>query len=228
MTRSVKGNDGGRTGRKAGPKRSYDTSRRRAFSDATRRHVIDVATPRFSRQGYERTSMRDLAEAAGVSIQTLYNAFGSKFGLFSAVMDVVIAGDHRPEAIAERAPVRTVDSITDADELLDQLVALATEVLERLRPLYPTLRGAALSAPEVAAAHERFTLQGRLDDLRPFVRRLVALGALDPDLDEGRATDVVWTLLSPDVYELLVGHRGWSPDEFGAWARTMLADALLV
>src|SRR5690606_3837329 len=107
------------------------------------------------------------------------------------------------------------------------LVALATEVLERLRPLYPTLRGAALSDPEVAAAHERFTLQGRLDDLRPFVRRLVALGALDPDLDEDRATDVVWTLLSPDAYELLVGYCGWSPYYFGAWVMLIVVDALV-
>ena len=37
------------------------------------------------------------------------------------------------------------------------------------------------------------------------------------------ATDILWTVLSPDAYNLLVAHRRWNREQFGAWA----TDALL-
>lgn len=83
-------------------KREYDASRRQADAERTRCHVVDAATPLFIDAGYESASMRQIADAADVSLQTLYNAFGSKYGLFTAVMDVVIAGDHEPVALADR------------------------------------------------------------------------------------------------------------------------------
>ena len=36
-------------------------------------------------------------------------------------------------------------------------------------------------------------------------------------LDVVRATDILWTLNHPDVFLLLVGERGWTPEEFERW-----------
>lgn len=46
------------------------------------------------------------------------------------------------------------------------------------------------------------------------------------DLDPDRARDIVWTLISPEVYEQLVNDRGWSPDEYEQWLARALADAI--
>jgi hypothetical protein len=42
-----------------------------------------------------------------------------------------------------------------------------------------------------------------------------------------KATDVLWTVLSPDTYHLLVHHRGWTVAEFEAWATDTLIATLV-
>ena len=32
-----------------------------------------------------------------------------------------------------------------------------------------------------------------------------------------RATDILWTLNHPDVWQLLVGERGWTPEQYEEW-----------
>jgi AcrR family transcriptional regulator len=197
-------------------------SRREAQVDATRRHVVDVATPLFASLGYEATSVRQVADAAGVSPQTLYNAFGSKSGLFSAVVDVVVAGDHEPVAVADRPAVRVLDEIEDPVELVRAAVAAATDIVVRLEAIFPVLRAAAASDPDVAASYQRYAVDARYDLQRHVAERLGALGALRPGMSTERAADVLWTVLSPDIHHLLGGHRGWAPEAYAAWATDVL------
>ena len=208
-------------------KRPYDASRRQAQAEQARRHVVDTATPLFVEHGYEATSMRQLADAAGVSLQTLYNAFDSKFGVFSAVMDVVIAGDHEPLTMAERPAAHRLHTIDDPRALVRAAVAGAVPVLARLARIFPVLRAAAVSDPQVAESYQRYTIEGRYEALRPLGERLAALGALPAGTDATRATDIAWTVLSPDAFDLLVSHRGWTDAEFAAWATTTLLTALV-
>lgn len=49
--------------------------------------AIALAMPVFWRKGYEGTSIADLTEAIGINPPSLYAAFGSKEGLFRAVLD---------------------------------------------------------------------------------------------------------------------------------------------
>lgn len=197
------------------------------MAEATRRHIIETATPLFIAQGFEATSVRQLATAAGVAPQTLYNAFGSKFGVFSAVMDVIVAGDHEPVPLADRPERRALVDIADPRGLIAAIVAAVMPVLDRLSQIYPVLRAAAQSDPQVAEAHRRFTFDARHHDCRAMVKGLADLGALPPGFDLERATDIVWAVLSPDLYDLLVSHRRWSVETFTAWATGALAATLL-
>ena len=49
--------------------------------------ALDSAMQVFWRKGYEGTSMVDLTEAIGINSPSLYAAFGSKEGLFRAVLE---------------------------------------------------------------------------------------------------------------------------------------------
>ena len=51
-------------------------------------------------------------------------------------------------------------------------------------------------------------------------------GALTVDLTT--ATDILWTLNHPDVYQLLVKQRGWSPERYEQWLVAALCGQLLV
>jgi hypothetical protein len=52
---------------------------------------------------------------------------------------------------------------------------------------------------------------------RGRVESIDAKGALRPGLDVDRATDILWTLNNPDVWQLLVGRRRWTPAEYEEW-----------
>lgn len=58
--------------------------RPRAFDEG---EVLDRAVSLFWRRGYRTTTTRDLEAALGIRQSSLYNAFGSKHGLFSAALD---------------------------------------------------------------------------------------------------------------------------------------------
>ncbi|PRX01464.1 UNVERIFIED_ORG: TetR family transcriptional regulator [Actinomadura viridilutea] len=58
------------------------TTERRPVREA----LLDAAAEILTRDGYRGLRMRDVAEAAGVSRQTVYNEFGDKWGLVQAVV----------------------------------------------------------------------------------------------------------------------------------------------
>ncbi|MDQ2679313.1 MAG: TetR/AcrR family transcriptional regulator [Actinomycetota bacterium] len=207
-------------------KRPYQSELRSTAAEQTRRQIIDVARELFIEDGYATTSVRQLAEASGVAPQTIYNAFGSKFGLFSAVIDTVVAGDHEPIAVADRPGFATLAEMDDPVAIVEALVAASTEVLGRLSAIYPTLR-AAESDPAVADAYRRFALLGRWEDCRRAVEPLARLDALVDGLGADEATDIVWATLSPDAFQLLVVERGWTPERFADHAASALSATLL-
>ena len=207
-------------------KRPYQSERRSNAAEQTRRHIVDVARGCFIEDGYATTSVRRLADASGVSPQTIYNTFGSKFGLFSAVVDAVVAGDQEPIAIAQRPGFAALADMDDPVAVIEALVAASVEVLERLSAIYPTLR-AAESDPAVAQAYRQFAIEGRWQDCRLAVEPLERLGALVEGMTLDEATDVVWVTLSPDAFQLLVVERGWTTERLAQHAASVLTSSLL-
>lgn len=56
-------------------------------SERSRRLVLDAALGLFSHRGYRGTSMRDIAEAAGVSTGNVYHHFPDKDSIFQSLLD---------------------------------------------------------------------------------------------------------------------------------------------
>lgn len=66
-----------------------------------------------------------------------------------------------------------------------------------------------------------------VDGMKEFASLLSDHGALAPGVSIAQARDVLWTLNSPELYELLVLQRGWSPRRYGRWIAQQLKAALL-
>ena len=70
------------------------TGTRQAAMEMTRERILDVALEQFYNAWYDDVTLRGIADAAGVALQTVVNHFGSKEGLF------VVVGERVGETIA--------------------------------------------------------------------------------------------------------------------------------
>src|SRR3954451_9613741 len=65
------------------------SSRREQQAQQTREEILRAARRLFAERGYTRTSVRDVADAAGVSPQTVYDSIGSKPALVARLNDLI-------------------------------------------------------------------------------------------------------------------------------------------
>ena len=207
-------------------KRPYDSPLRREQANATRRRILEAARRLFERDGFTATTMAAIASEAGVSLKTVYLAFETKAGVLRALWHVLLRGDEEPVPVGEREWFRAVLDEPDPQRKLRLDVHNAKVVRERIGPLLDVIRDAAPTEPELGALWERIQREF-YENQRAVVDDLHRRKALRRGLDIARAADILWTLNHPDVYRLLVGHRGWTPDEHENWLADLLCEQLL-
>lgn len=206
--------------------RSYNNAARTEQARVLRRRVLDAARELIVQRGPVAVSMRDIATHAGVSREMVQKAFGSKSALIKTVYDVTLAGDDEPIALADRPQFVAILSATDPREKLSLYAALARQLGERLAPLLSRLRAGATSGdPDLRDLVDTLDAE-RLAGNGQLVQHLVDTGGLRAGVDPVHARDIIWALISPEMYDLLVTNRGWSPDAYQAWLTQALTDAL--
>jgi len=84
------------------PSRSLEARRREARKQETRTAVLEAAQHLFALHGYENTTVREIADAAGITERTLYRYFDGKEGLLAE--EAVTWTEALCEAIRERPP----------------------------------------------------------------------------------------------------------------------------
>jgi AcrR family transcriptional regulator len=202
---------------------AYDASGRRAAAERSRRAVLDAGRELLLRDGYKATTIRAVAQHAGVSPELVYKAFGSKPQLMKAVYDVALAGDDEPVPMGQRPELRAVFASAEAREALRLYAAFVYGVHERLGGLLAVLAG---SDPELAAVAME-TEAERLRGVSAFVDHLAAMGWLRPGLSASAGADSCWVLTSPQVFDQLIRARAWNAETYRRWLGRMLAAALL-
>jgi AcrR family transcriptional regulator len=203
--------------------RRYDSPRRRAQAEATRREILEAAERLFVRDGYGPTTMAAIAKEAGVALKTVYVAFETKSGVLRALWNLRLRGDQANVPIQDRPWYREVLAEPDPKRALKLGAHEARLVKERAGGLFAVLRSAADTDPDSAALWERINAEFHTNQ-RAVIE---ALGPLRPGLEIDRAADIMWTLNHPDVWQLLVGRRGWTPDEWEEWFTATLTAQLL-
>jgi AcrR family transcriptional regulator len=198
------------------PRRSYHSPRRQQQAAATRQAILEAAQRLFERRGYPATTMEQVAAEAGVALKTVYLAFATKSGLLRALWDLRLKGDQAEAAVAERPWYREVVEEPDPERQLRGNARNARLVKERIAGVLKILRSAAPVDPD-AEALWRLIQTDFYDNQRVLVESLRARQALRPGLDVARASDILWTLNHPDVWLLLVGERGWTPEQWERW-----------
>jgi AcrR family transcriptional regulator len=186
----------------------YHSPARAEQARQNRRAVLDAAHDLFVEQGFGATTIEQIADRAGVSKPTVFNAVGNKVEVFRTVLDIAMAGDGEPHRLSLDA--------RDLDTAVTRVADYIAQVCRRYAPLHRALSGAAGADPAMAELYEAAELQryetagqllGLLEQhahpLRPRAR--------------ARTQDRLWVLMAPDNYARLVGARGWSHRAYREW-----------
>lgn len=199
---------------------------RREKTRLTRRAIVDAAVRLFVERGYGATTLAEVADAAGVAVQTVYFHFGNKQAVLKEAVDVAAAGDDEPVAVLDRPWMEEIRAEPDPHRVIELWVRNGSDLFVRIAPIMGVVRDAASSDPEMAEQwrtneEQRLTAFGVLADI------LADRGALAPGLSVADATDVLFALNSFEVFLLLTVTRGWSVSRWEQWLVTTMEATLL-
>jgi AcrR family transcriptional regulator len=207
-------------------RRHYDSSRRQAQARQNRAAVQIAARRLFLEHGYATTTMATIAEAARVSVETIYKAFENKAGLLKALFDVAVAGEVEPLSTSDRELLDRLSAEPDPTKRLRLYGRLLGQGAARVQPVQLLARQAADSDPAAATVYEKIRNE-RLERMTGFANFLQDSGGLRLGVTVDEARDVLWTYNSAEIWELLVVERGWQPERYGRWIGDALVAALL-
>jgi AcrR family transcriptional regulator len=207
-------------------KRRYDATGRREAAARTRAAILDAARELFTERGYAATPMTAIADRAGVALDTVYAAAGRKPELARLLIETAISGTDQVIPAEQRDYVQAVQAAPDAASKIAIYAAAITAIAPRLAPVLGIIQQAAHAEPELARLWNEIA-ERRAANMRRFVADLATVAQLRLDLDQ--AADIVWATNATEMYQLLVGQRGWSPQRYerflaDTWHRLLLAD----
>jgi AcrR family transcriptional regulator len=210
------------------PSRRYKSPHRREQAAQTRRAIVAAARRLFLVRGSTASTMAAIAAEAGVVVETVYRAFDGKAALFRAVVEAALAGgvEGAERPVEEPPAIAAVIAEPDPTRQVELYAATQPGIHRRAGPLLRALRDARGLDPELARIWDEMEAWRR-DAQGRFAEMLASRGALRPGLSTASAGDIVWTLCSLAVHDLLVLERSWSSRRYGEWIASTLKRELL-
>jgi AcrR family transcriptional regulator len=204
--------------------RRYDSTWRKEQARATQRAILAAAHELFVAKGYGRTTVADVARAAGVSVETVYGAFGNKATLLHRVWDVTIGADDEEIAYHDRPEVREIREEPDLRRRFARQAALFTATARRIVPFLLAVQNAASAEPAAAEMLAEIQRQ-RLVGMGVMAKDAAASGQLA--VSEEQCRDVVWATTDGALWQRLVTERGWSDQQFEQWLAQLWTSTLV-
>jgi AcrR family transcriptional regulator len=194
------------------PRRGRPRAGERAEREA---RIVAAAVDELVERGYDGVTMLAIATRAGASKETLYNWFGSKEGLFAAVIT----------ANADESAARIAAALDTDDDPRETLVGYAIGLLTLLTgPASVALNRAAMSSPELA---EVLLAQGRHRVgplVEEYLARVAETGLLEID-DPAEAFELLYGLVVRDTQiRTLLGTPPPSPADIRRRAESAVDD----
>ena len=186
------------------------SNRRERQAQQTRDEILRAARRLFAERGYAGTTVRDVAEAAGVSAQTVYDSVGSKQALVERLNDL-IDQEANVGAIA-----RAAAESGDPEIVVATPARVTRSILENCGDILHALVTGAAAEPELAAVleegHRRHTAGAA-----SMVALIEKVGALAPSVDRAEAAETLAALADFRFALVLRDSYGWSLDRIEDW-----------
>lgn len=197
--------------------------RRRLSADERRNQILAVARQLFIEEGVDNTSMRRIAQLAGVTPTLIYHHFADKAALMLSVCQEFFFGLMTASEEARRPQADDQDPLAPLRRLMEAYVRFGLENPDVYRLVFMT-QIATLKRDGLIAGHRpRPDHQPHPEDkgfgIRAFgvlegeVRRLTEAGALHPN-DPEAVAEMIWAM-GHGLVSLLITHGEfkWTPLE---------------
>jgi AcrR family transcriptional regulator len=204
--------------------RVYRSELRRQQAVQTRARVIAAAAELFATQGYAGTTFAKIAAAAGVSPQTV-QAHGPKASLLKAAAEYVSLGESDRDDVFDLELGRALMAADDRDAGFGSMVQVLSDMYERGASLWLALSAAAVDDPELRRYHAKWVA-----DITAQGRRLLEVcrdrGWLRDDIPFDDLVTTTAVVTSPETYQRLVHHGGFSAAAYRKWVVRMLNETV--
>jgi len=194
--------------------RPYNSPTRQMQLTATKAAIVEAALELMVKQGYEATTMEQIAAEAGVAVQTVYKHFGSKPAIVAAFVE---RARRDPRLVEQRRRLLGTPDPHEQVKLLAQRARLYAEM--GMPALIFAARGPDL---DLARSIRRQIAAVRRSHLE-YARSLKRKGGLRSGISLQQAVDYIGLLSAPDRLWMMRRDKGWSFEQCEAW----LADTLI-
>ena len=201
-------------------KRKYSSAVRDEQAARTRTRILDAASELFVDRGYGRTTMKDIADRAGVARDTVHAVFGSKAQVLTSLIDARLVPDGSVANVTQRPDAQAIKDETDQRTQIELFAHFIAGISTELRPVFEVLRTASAVEPEMAKVFAEMD-HFRMRNMQIYAKWIAANGRLR--VSTRRAAEIIWTLSSPDVARMLCDDLGWTQADHARW----LADTLI-
>ncbi len=190
----------------------------------TKRRIRTAGLQIFTELGYAATTIDAIADRAGVSRRTVFNAFESKAGLVMEIFLAEVRGDDAPEPTRLRQWINRAQQIDDPRAMIAFVAEAASEIATRTGEVWTVAQEAARADPEVAALlHANEEERYRSSTL---VDLLAERGELRTDLPDVLLRRGMWLLSGPTTAFTAI-NAGLTPDLYRIWLTECLTGLLL-
>jgi AcrR family transcriptional regulator len=200
---------------------SEQPTMRERQAELSRSEILLAARRLFAERGFARTSVRDIAKAAGVSTQTVYNSIGSKQAVVARLNDLI------DSEAGIGAIVGPIAASRDPQQVAALSARITRSMLENCGDIIRAVVTGAAAEPEIQAVldegHRR-----HLEGARTVVRLLQDMKALASTADSAATSETLAAITDFRFGLVLRESYGWSLDGIEEWmtatSRSLLLD----
>lgn len=186
----------------------------------SRSEILLASRRLFAERGFTRTSVRDIAQAAGVSAQTVYNSIGSKQAVVAKLNDLI------DSEAGIGAIVGPIAASRDPQQVAALSARITRSMLENCGDIIRAVVTGAAAEPEIQAVldegHRR-----HLEGARTVVRLLHDIQALASNAHAATTAETLAAITDFRFALILRENYGWPLDRIEEWMTAASRELLL-
>ncbi len=189
-------------------------------AEFSRNEILKAARRLFAERGFTKTTVRDIAQAAGVSAQTVYDSIGSKQAVVARLNDLI------DSEAGIGAIIGPVAASRDPQQVAALSARITRAMIENCGDIIRAIVTGAAAEPEIQAVlddgHRR-----HLEGARTVVGLLQGMDALVSTADLATTSETLAAITDFRFALILRENYGWTLDRIEEWMTTASRNLLL-